>query len=172
MKFKRKRKCKTDYKKRLSLLKSGKVRLVVRKTNKNIIVQFVSYHPDGDKVLCSAHTNELKRHGWNGARRNLPAGYLAGLLAGVKAKDVKGAILDIGFVPPIKGSLIYAVLKGVLDAGVEVPHSDDIFPDEKRLKGEHIASNDKTKFTKFDSKKAVQNFEDTKKKILGVKNGK
>ena len=40
----------------------------------------------------------------------------------------------------IKGSLQYAALKGVLDGGVEVPHSKDVLLDEKRLMGEHIAS--------------------------------
>ena len=165
MMFKRKRKQRTDYKKRLSLLKSGKTRLVVRKTNKNIIVQFVNYDKNGDKIVCSAHTNELKKYGWDCARRNLPAGYLVGLLAGVKAKGIKNAVLDRGFIPPIKGSLLYAVLKGVLDAGIDVPHSEDIFPREDRLKGEHIVNNEKVKFTKFDNKKVVEKFEAVKGKI-------
>jgi large subunit ribosomal protein L18 len=31
------------------------------------------------------------------------------------------------------------MLKGVLDAGVHVPHSEEKLPDEKRIEGEHIA---------------------------------
>ena len=69
-----------------------------------------------------------------------PAAYLTGLLCGLKAK-VKGieeAILDIGLISPTKGSKIFAVLSGVLDAGVDVPHSEEKIVKE-RMKGEHIA---------------------------------
>ena len=35
-------------------------------------------------------------------------------------------------------------MKGVVDAGVNIPHGDeDIFPDENRLTGKHIQNNDK-----------------------------
>jgi large subunit ribosomal protein L18 len=64
-----------------------------------------------------------------------------GFLAGLKAKDigVADAILDIGHNPPIYGSRIFAALKGIIDSGVDVPHSDKIFPTENRLNGTHIA---------------------------------
>ena len=39
--FRRKREGKTNYKKRLGLLKSKSLRLVVRKSNKHILVQLV-----------------------------------------------------------------------------------------------------------------------------------
>ena len=32
------------------------------------------------------------------------------------------------------------MLKGVVDAGISVPHSDAVIPDDSRIKGEHIAS--------------------------------
>jgi len=41
--------------------------------------------------------------------------------------------------PPSKGARVFAVLKGVLDAEVNVPHSEEKLPDEKRIEGEHIA---------------------------------
>ena len=37
-----------------------------------------------------------------------------------------------------KGNKIYACLKGVLDAGLNVPHSIEILPPEDRLSGKHI----------------------------------
>jgi large subunit ribosomal protein L18 len=49
--YRRKREGKTNYKKRLEYLKSKSTRLVIRKTNKHVIMQLVQYHPDGDHVL-------------------------------------------------------------------------------------------------------------------------
>ena len=172
-KLRRRNEGKTNYRKRLTLLKSGLTRLVIRKTNKNLIVQFVIYKGSGDKVMTTVISNSLKKYGWKGAYRNIPSAYLCGLLAGVKARDSKisKAILDSGFYPSIKGSVIYAALKGVVDSGVEIPHSDGIFPDEKRLVGEHIVKNEKTKYTKSERENVVSNFNDIKTKILGAKNG-
>jgi large subunit ribosomal protein L18 len=47
--------------------------------------------------------------------------------------------LDVGLHIPSKGTRIFAALKGVVDAGVEVPHSEDILSDEDRISGKHIA---------------------------------
>ena len=55
-----------------------------------------------------------------------------------KANGIKEAILDIGLVAPTKGAKIFAALSGVLDAGVDVPHSEEKIVKE-RMKGEHIA---------------------------------
>lgn len=166
--FRRKREGKTDYKKRLRLIASHKPRLVIRKTNKNLIIQIVEFNPDGDKVLISAHTNELKKLGWKASRSNIPSAYLTGLLAGIKAKKSKitDVILDIGLYTPVKGSVIFAALKGAVDAGLNVPHSEDVLPSEKRISGAHIASNEKTKFTKYDPKTITKDFQDMKNKIL------
>jgi large subunit ribosomal protein L18 len=126
---------------------SGKPRLVVRGTLKNVIAQIVVAKPHGDEVLVSAHSRELlKNYGWKAPRGNLSAAYLTGLLCGLKAKakGIKEAILDIGLHSPSKGSRVFAVLKGVLDAGLDVPHSDEKLPDEKRIRGEHIAHYAKT----------------------------
>jgi hypothetical protein len=56
------------------------------------------------------------------------------------ASGVKEAILDIGLQSPTKGSKIFATLKGVLDAGVLVPHGEGVLPSEKRIQGQHIAA--------------------------------
>lgn len=139
--YRRKREGKTDYKKRLRLLKSGGLRLVVRKSLKHIIVQFVAYDKDGDKTVLCTTSMELEKYGWQGYQRNIPAGYLVGLLCGIKAKQkhIDAAILDQGLYPARQGTVIYSVLKGVTDAGVAVPHDPSVFPEETRITGTHIS---------------------------------
>ena len=139
--YRRKRKGKTDYKKRLNLLKSEKTRLVVRPSNKHIFAQLVSYSENGDLVVSSAHSKELTEFGWTHSTSNTPAAYLTGLLCGVRGKDkVSEAILDNGLLTSVKGSRIFASLKGCLDAGVKVPVDVGILPDEGRISGKHIGS--------------------------------
>jgi large subunit ribosomal protein L18 len=139
--FRRKREGKTNYKKRLKLLLANKPRLVVRPSLKNMTVQIAEYHPQGDKIIIAVHSSELDKLGWKFNKGNIPAAYLTGLLLGKKAnnKGIKEVILDIGLKSPIKGSRIFACLKGVIDAGIEVPASKEILPGEDRIKGDHIA---------------------------------
>jgi large subunit ribosomal protein L18 len=154
---KRRRKLKTDYRKRLALVKSDKIRLVIRRSLDNVTVQFIEYNPEGDRTLASAFSQELKKFDWKLPTGNIPAAYLTGLLAGKKAKGkVKEAILDIGLHSSTKGSRIYAALKGVLDSGIIVPHEKEILPDEKRIKGAHIAKEEVSK-----------TLEHVKQKIMG-----
>lgn len=139
--LRRRKEGKTDYKARKALVLSGKPRLVARGTLKNVIAQIIVAKPHGDEVLVSANSRELKKYEWKAPGGNLPAAYLTGLLCGLKAKaqGVKEVILDIGLHSPSKGARVFAMLKGVLDAGVHVPHSEEKLPDEKRIEGEHIA---------------------------------
>jgi large subunit ribosomal protein L18 len=141
-KFRRRREGKTDYKARRALIVSGRPRLVTRVSIGNVVAQVIAAKPKGDEVLVSAHSRELVKYGWKTARGNVPAAYLTGYLCGLKAKaaGVEEAIFDIGLYRPTKGAKIFAVLKGVVDAKVNVPHSPEKLPDEKRLKGEHIAA--------------------------------
>lgn len=154
--FKRKLEGKTDYRKRLALLKSGKPRLVVRKSLNNISAQIIAYETEGDKVLASAHSRELLKLGWKGRRRNLPAAYLTGYLCGQQAKKagISEAIFDAGLYTSVKGVVIYAVLKGALDAGLNIPHNKSVFPAEDRIRGKHIKG-----------KNIESEFEAVKKKI-------
>lgn len=142
VRYRRKREGKTDYKTRLKLLTGSAKRIVVRRSLKNIWLQVVEYTPAGDKVLVTAHSHELRKLGWKGALNNLPAAYLCGLLMGkkAKAKGVKDAVFDIGPNVSVKGAVWYAALKGVVDAGVQVPHAKEVLPTDQRIKGEHIAS--------------------------------
>ncbi|MFH1473717.1 MAG: 50S ribosomal protein L18 [Candidatus Aenigmatarchaeota archaeon] len=156
IKFKRRREKKTNYKKRLALLKSEKTRLVIRKSISNISIQFINFDTEGDKTVVTIVSTELKKLGWTKGG-NIPAAYLTGLLAGKKAKEKKivEAILDLGLQTSTKGSRLYAALKGVLDSGVNIPHSESILPKEDRIKGKHI------------SEDVAKQFEDVKKKIEG-----
>lgn len=140
--FRRRKEGKTDYKARKAFLLSGKPRLVARISINNVLAQVVVARPGGDEVLVSAQSGELTRnYGWKAPKGNLPAAYLTGFLCGLKAKSkgIGEAILDIGLYPPTKGARVFAVLKGMLDAKVDVPHSEEKIPNEKRIKGEHIS---------------------------------
>ena len=137
--LRRRREGKTDYRARKALVMSGKPRLVTRASINNITAQVVVAKQVGDEILAAAHSSELKKYGWNAPRGNVPSAYLTGLLCGLKAKKagVTEAVLDLGLVGPTKGSRLFAVLSGALDAGMEVPHAEEKLGKE-RTKAEHI----------------------------------
>jgi len=139
--FRRRREGKTDYRSRRALVLSRLPRLVTRRTLKHTIVQIVKAEATGDQVIVSAHSRELaKTYGWQGGCGNVPAAYLTGLLCGFRAvvHGVKKAVLDIGLQSPSRGARVFAALKGILDAGVTVPHSESMLPDETRISGKHV----------------------------------
>ena len=140
--FKRRREGKTNYNSRIKLIDLDKTRMVVRITSNHTIVQLVKVGKNGDETILAATSKELNEFGWLGNGKNTSAAYLTGFLFGKKAlaNDIDETILDIGLQPSIKGTKIYAVLKGVLDAGLYIPHNDSILPEESRIRGEHIAA--------------------------------
>lgn len=149
----RRREGKTDYRRRVKLLKSRTPRAVVRSSLRNLRVQFVEFDPKGDKIIAQAEGLELEKFGWKGSCCNTPAAYLTGYLAGKRAKTVgiEKAVLDIGLHTPTKGAKVFASLKGLLDSGIEIPHDNEIIPSEERIKGAHIKEELKNQ---FDSVKA------------------
>ncbi|NIP40903.1 MAG: 50S ribosomal protein L18 [Candidatus Aenigmarchaeota archaeon] len=153
---------KTDYRLRLRLLKSGKPRLVVRKSLKNIICQIVKYESEGDKTIVTGDSKELKKFGWKFHGGNVPSAYLTGLLCAEKAKKHKigKAVLDIGLYASTPGNRLYSALKGAIDGGLEIPHSEDVLPKTERLAGKHIADYNKK------LKDMPEIFEKTKNNIL------
>jgi len=180
--FRRKRQGKTNYKKRLRLLLAKKPRLVIRLTNQKIIAQIIDFKTKGDVILINVDSPTLKKYNWNFSFKNIPAAYLTGYLLGKKAlqKNIKEAVLDLGFKSPIFGNKIYACLKGVLDAGLNIPHSEEIFPSPERISGKHIQDyaaqikENKELFEKIFAKylknnldpvKIVETFQNTKQKI-------
>jgi len=135
---------------------SPKYRFVVRITNTNIITQITYAKITGDVILTSAYSSELKNYGLSVGLTNKAAAYATGFLAsrrhltklGLASKYVGNqkidgtdynveaiadgprpflAILDIGLARTTTGARIFLVLKGALDGGLNVPHSDKRF---------------------------------------------
>ena len=140
MKFKRRREGLTNYRKRLRLLLSRKPRLVVRKSLQYISAQCIVFDPRGDKTIVSATSKELKKLGWKHACDTVPAAYLTGMLVGKRClkKGIREVVLDIGLASSTRGARVYALAKGALDAGLQVPVGKEVFPSEERIRGEHI----------------------------------
>lgn len=151
--FRRRREGRTDYRTRLALIKSRKTRVVVRRGSRTITVQFVDFNEKGDIVRAAATSHDLEQHGWAKGTTATPAAYLTGLLAGSRAKalGIGEAVLDLGRAQPVKGGRLFAALKGVLDAGVAVPHDAKVLPDPKRLQGEHLPDAPMALFKKVQS---------------------
>ncbi len=181
----RRREGKTNYYKRYIMVKSGKkIRAVVRKTNQYFIVQIIQFAPQGDKTLVDVHSKTLFKLGWKGDPNNTPAAYLTGLIAGLKAKKlgIKYAIPDIGLHRPVPGARVFAAIKGLRDAGIEVPASEKVLPSEDRIRGEHIAKyaellaiQDPERFKRqfsrvlargLDPRELPKHFEEVKERIL------
>lgn len=133
----RRREGTTDYRSRKRIITSQKPLLVVRFSNKNVSSQFMKPTPRGDSILSSAHSKELKKLGWRGSPKSTPACYLLGMLAGKKAKGsgIDEAVLYTGLIPFVKGGRVAAFVKGVVEAGVQVPVGEEVFPSEERLTG-------------------------------------
>jgi len=148
---------KTDYQTRIEMLKSNIPRVAFRKTNKYIIGQFIESFEAKDKVKAGVISKDLLGYSWPKSAENslksMAASYLTGFLLGKKILDTSKdnrAIFDIGMLRNIKKSKIYSFLKGVIDAGVNINASKDIFPDEKRIEGENMKN-------KIDFKKIKDN---------------
>ncbi|HUI00357.1 MAG TPA: 50S ribosomal protein L18 [Nitrososphaerales archaeon] len=156
--FRRRRMGATDYRARKKIITSSIPLLAVRVSSKNVSAQFIRPKAEGDQVLSSAHSRNLKQLGWKGSTKSVPACYLLGLLAGKRAKEggVEKAYLYNGLSSFVKGSRISALVKGVKDAGVDVPMSEDAAPSEDRLTGRATAAyaksllaQDKAKYSKL-----------------------
>ena len=134
-----------------------KYRLVVRFTSTRVIAQVVYATIQGDKVFTAADSNELRRFGVTAGLTNYASSYATGLLVARRllkkvgldgmyegnsknlgknydsAQDEKErrpfkVILDVGLKATTTGSKVFAVLKGVADGGVNIPHSASRFP--------------------------------------------
>ena len=147
----RRRENKTDYKARRILLTSGLPRIVVRITNKYFILQAVESDEAQDKVISTVTSKELLKNGWDkkmsGSLKSIPAGYLTGLLLAKKLKKGK-YIMDLGMIRTLKGSRVFAVVKGLIDGGLDIPANESVFPSEERLNGEHLKSDVKNMIAK------------------------
>ncbi|EGC40112.1 60S ribosomal protein L5 [Dictyostelium purpureum] len=152
---------------------SPKYRLVARITNKDVVAQIVYSKIVGDFVLASAYAHELPRYGVKVGLTNYASCYATGLLLArrllaklkladtykgqekvdgkiflVKPVDDKArpfkANLDVGLARTSTGSKVFAVLKGAVDGGLYVPHSESRFAgynaESKKLNAEVLRS--------------------------------
>lgn len=129
---------KTNYKKRKLMLMSRADFVTVQISNENTLVQIHKPQFTGDKVVASAHSRFLISQGWKGSRKNVPAAYLTGYMAGKKAlaSGTTSAILYSGTRKYTQR--MAAALKGVIDAGLEIPASEETLPADERINGEHL----------------------------------
>ncbi|CAN8068350.1 unnamed protein product [Agarophyton chilense] len=142
---------------------SPKYRLVVRFTNRDIICQIVAARLAGDEVLTAAYAHELPRYGIKHGLTNFSAAYCVGLLCArrhlkklgldetyVGVEEVDGemfeieededrrpftALLDIGLVNTSTGNKVFAVMKGAVDGGMDIPHNEKRFPAYSKEEG-------------------------------------
>jgi len=159
------RKCLTNDKTKFGV---KKYRLVVRFTNRDIVAQIITAHIRGDRVASVAYSHELKRFGLPVGLTNYAAAYSVGLLLARRilakfrldtlyqeklsyeedynvepvedsSRPLK-VFMDIGLRKASTGAKLFAVMKGVCDGGVYVPHSAHRFvgysAEEKVLKGD------------------------------------
>ena len=78
--------------------------------------------------------------GWKASTSNVPASYLTGLLGGTKIKGkTDELIVDFGLNPVVVKSRLFAVLKGLLDAGININVSEEVLPEAERISGKIIS---------------------------------
>jgi len=141
--FRRRRAGLTDYRRRLKLLRGNKPRAVVRISNTRTTCQLVSWAKEGDLVTVTVTGSDLlKKYGWpeSFSQKSVSASYLVGFAMGkaALATGAKEAVLDIGLAASTPGGRVFSALKGMVDAGLEIPHGENVLPDEGRLAGAHI----------------------------------
>ncbi len=142
--FRRRQSGQTDYHRRLKLLRGRKARAVVRVSNTRVTCQMVNWSAGGDMVVASVTGSDLtKKYDWPAdlSQKSVPACYLAGFALGKEAisKGCTEAVLDIGLAGSTVGGRVFSALKGMIDAGMEIPHSDVVLPEDDRINGEHIS---------------------------------
>ena len=158
----RRKENKTDYLNRLKLLKSHKPRMVFRRTNRYIIAQYVESYEAQDKVVFNVNSKDLLKYGWaesaKGSLKSITASYLTGYLAGktVLDKKLETPIVDFGMIRTLHKTKVFAFLKGMIDAGIEIECDEEYFPEENRINGEHMKN-------KVDVKKILASLEGGKK---------
>jgi len=143
LRFKRRRNGKPDYRRRLRMLRGGIPSAVVRVSNTQVTCQLVEFGRDGDRVLASITGKGIAdKYGWpsDASGKSVPACYVAGyaLAKSAMADGHDEAILDIGLAASSSGSRVFAALRGMVDAGLDVPHGEGVLPDDDRINGTHI----------------------------------
>ncbi len=152
----RRKENKTDYLKRLKLLKGEKPRVVFRRTNRFIISEYIVSEEAQDKIVFGFDSRRLNEYGWpknaQGSLKSTTAAYLSGYLMGksVIKQKLENPIVDTGMNRTIHKNKIYAFIKGLIDSGIKMECKKEFFPEESRIKGEHLKN--KIPFSEIKSK--------------------
>ncbi|MAG02423.1 50S ribosomal protein L18 [Candidatus Pacearchaeota archaeon] len=138
---KRRREGRTNYTRRLILLKGRSLRFIVRKSSRYLSMQIVESENAVDKVVYGVSTKDLLKYEWPkekvGSLKSLGAAYLGGLLLGKKMKKMESrVILDSGLIPSTKGSRVYAAVKGLSDSGIDIKFDEKMIPETERIEKE------------------------------------
>jgi large subunit ribosomal protein L18 len=140
------------------MLKSGKPRLVFRKTNKYIISQYVISEEAKDKIIFGITSKKLLEYGWpesfKGSLKSVPASYLTGYLMAkkIKEKKLETPIVDFGMLRKLHKSKLFAFLKGIIDGGIEINCKKEAFPEEERIEGKSLKEDFSKQFNEIKSK--------------------
>jgi large subunit ribosomal protein L18 len=152
---KRRQEGKTDYLKRIKLLKSENPRAVFRKTNKYILSQYVTSKNAQDKVVLGFSSKDLFEYGWpkefSGSLKSIPASYLTGFLMGksLQKEKLSTPIVDFGMYRTIHKTKLFSFLKGLIDSGVKINCDKENFPEEERIKGKNLKEDFSKHFDKI-----------------------
>ena len=100
------------------------------------------FDPEGDRIVASVSGSNLTAYGWpaDASTKSIPACYVAGYALGKSALSAghDSAILDIGLAASPPGNRIFSALRGMVDAGLDVPHGEGVLPSDDRINGAHI----------------------------------
>ncbi len=140
----RRRENKTDYGKRIKLLKGEVPRIIFRKSNRYVLAQYALSKHAQDKIEFGISSKDLLKYEWpkesQGGLKSISASYLTGFLMGKKiiSKKLENPILDFGMQKMLYKTRVYAFLNGLIDAGVKINCDEKFFPDQDRIKGKHM----------------------------------
>lgn len=136
---------------------SPKYRMIVRFSNTDVTCQIAYARLEGDVVVSAAYSHELPRYGVKVGLTNYAAAYCTGLLLARRTlqkfnldsiyegnTEINGemynvededdgpgafrACLDVGLARTSTGAKVFAALKGAVDGGLDIPHSEKRFP--------------------------------------------
>jgi len=140
-------------------------------TNKDIVCQVIQPKIVGDHCICSAYSHELPKYGLEVGLTNYAACYATGLLCARRLLKKLGldeqyegqtepdgemflvehedgsrpfsCVLDVGLVRTTTGNRVFGALKGAVDGGLNIPHSEKRFPGYDREGKEYDAETHK-----------------------------
>lgn len=109
-----------------------------------MIAQYVTSKEAQDKIEFGVTSKTLLKHGWpesaKGSLKSISASYLTGYLMAkeIQKKKLETPIVDFGMIKTLHKTKVYAFLKGMIDAGMEINCDEEHFPEENRINGEHM----------------------------------